>query len=390
VETIQNVPFINEIAPKIQDDFWSGNDRLPNIFPWDRLQCLAISVDVEYSRIDAFSLLRGRGGSVVFPDYASSKSVRAIVTPGKAAIVYHAGAGRRRAVDLVAPVRRHLEASGWRVVAAMRTRTADHARQELVPWLSGRADLIVVMAGDGTLRDVCAGLGRIGSRLPIGFIPTGNANVVARDQGIPLQPEQALAVLTSGRVRPLDVGMLRTAPNSGEARLFLAMVEVGLGAQVVHLTHRLRYGWLHPLYRRWGDPVYAAAALQALLAPAEHPFRIYRDESPTPSRARAAVFANTRCYAKGWAMAPDARMDDGRLDLVARRRSGAGVFLRACHAAWRARRPPASFSWCARGRRFRCESDTPMTIQLDGDPLPDLTWMEIKIVPNGLRLITPS
>jgi diacylglycerol kinase family enzyme len=287
-------------------------------------------------------------------------------------------------------VRHRLEVSGWQLVATLRTRAANHARNELVPRLADRVDLLIVIAGDGTLRDVCAGLCRLGAHIPIGFIPTGNANVVARDQDIPLLPERAIALLTEGRVRSLDVGTLRTDPTREEAAIFLAMVEIGFGARVVHLTQRLRYGWLNALYRRWGDPVYAAAALGALLTPTERAFRLYQDNARTPRQQNAAIIANTRCYAKGWSMAPDARMDDGRLDLVSRRRSGPGVIFRAFHAAAGARRPSAAFSCYDQGQRFRCESDAPLTVQMDGDPLPALQWMDISIAPGRLRLITPS
>ena len=311
------------------------------------------------------------------------------MTPGKVAILYHAGAGRCQATDLIAPVRRRLQACGWRIVACERSQAPNRTRNQVVPRLADRSDLLVVIAGDGTLRDVCAGLCQIPAPLPIGFVPTGNANVVARDQGIPLRPEAAIALLTEGRIRRLDIGTLRTRPHSRDALVFLAMVEIGFGARVVHLTHDLRYGALKALYRRWGDPVYVAAALKALRSPAEPPFRIRTDKAGQPDVCRAAVIANTRCYAKGWAMASEARMNDGRLDLVTRQRSTPGVWFRAFQAAMRGRRPPPGFSHYRQGRHFCCWSERPLTVQMDGDPLPLMDWLEIDIWPGRLRLITP-
>ena len=292
------------------------------------------------------------------------------MTPRKAIIVYHAGAGRGRAADLITPARHRLVGAGWQVTAVRRTRTIDHASTELVPQLAHDTDLIVVVAGDGTLRDVCAGLLRIGKSIPIGFVPTGNANVIARDQNIPLEGGQAIALLTQGLQRKLDIGILRREGARGPGLAFLSMVEIGFGARVVHLAHGMRCGHLKALYRRWGDPIYAVAALRALVSPAEQPFRIYRDSDANPHWQWAAIITNTRCYAKGWAMAPEARMDDGRLDLVTRQRSGPGVFFRAFHAAAEARRPPAAFSRYAQGRQFICTSVTPLTIQMDGDQHP--------------------
>jgi diacylglycerol kinase family enzyme len=312
-----------------------------------------------------------------------------MLTPGKAAIIYHADAGRGRAPELVAPVRRRMTAAGWQMVATVRTCSAGHARDEVAPSLATRVDLIVVIAGDGTLCDVCSGLCRASSGLPIGFVPTGNANVVAREHKIPLQPGPAIDLLSAGRVRRLDVGTLRFHPRAANLDFFLAMVEIGFGAQVVQFAHRLRAGGLNALYRRWGDPVYAAAALGALATTTETGFRLYQGQATRPRYQTAAIVANTQCYAKGWSMAPLARMDDGRLDLVTRRRSGLAVLLRTFFAAARRHRPPRSFCDYRQGRRFCFQSEIPMTIQVDGDPQPAATWMEVGVLPGGLRLITP-
>lgn len=312
-----------------------------------------------------------------------------MLTPGKAAIVYHSGAGRGHATERVNLTQRRLEAAGWQVTEACQTRYAGHARDELAPALADRADLIVVIAGDGTLREICAGLCHVSSSIPIGFVPTGNANVVARDQGIPLQPEDAIDLLMSGSVRQLDIGTLRTHRDAKEPVFFLAMVEIGFGARVVQFAHRLRSGRLNAIYRRWGDAIYGAAAVGALISPTEPRFQILMDNAAVSRDATSAIIANTRCYAKGWSMAPDARMDDGRLDLVARRRSGPGIFLRVFHAAARARRPSGAFNCYWPGQRFLFESEAPMTVQMDGDPMPALKWMEVAIAPGRLHLITP-
>lgn len=319
----------------------------------------------------------------------SGISRQGVLTPGRAAIVYHAGAGREQAPALVAQVYRHMAAAGWQVVDAVQTRRADHARTELAPYLADRADLIVVIAGDGTLREVCAGLQAVSSRIPIGVIPIGNANVVARDQGIPLQPQAAIALLTRGVARRLDMGILRTDPAANDDRVFLSMIEIGFGAHVVRGVQRLRTGRFKAVYRRWGDAVYMAAALGALVSSGEAPFHLGRNETAPRLRLAAAVVANTRCYAKNWAMAPDARMDDGLLDLVAREASGPGVWLRAYYAAALKHRPPAAFSYCGQGRHFVIQSETPLVVQADGDPLPPLRWMEIGVLPGRLRLIVP-
>jgi len=213
---------------------------------------------------------------------------------------------------------------------------------------------------------------------------------VARELKIPLQPGPAIDLLAEGQVRQLDIGTLRVRRDAAEPNFFMAMVEIGFGARVVQLTHRLRYGRLRTVYRRWGDTVYAAAAVGALVSPTEQRFQVYPDNATEPRHATAAIIANTRCYAKGWSMAPNARMDDGRLDLVTRQRCSPGIILRAFHAAAHARLPSTAFSGYEQGQRFLIQSETPLTVQMDGDPMPGVKRMEIGLAPGRLRLITPQ
>ena len=307
---------------------------------------------------------------------------------GKVAIIYHAGAGRGEALRILAPACRRLTSNGWQVVGTHRTRYPGHARDLLAKRLVSKVDRIVVIGGDGTLREVCAGLHMAASRVPIGFVPTGSANVVARDQKIPLEASPAIDLLTAGVPKNLDVGRIQTALPGIDKTIFLAMVEIGFGARVVHLTHRLRNGLLAGVYRRWGDPVYVVAALGALVNPREAAFYLKSDRSSAIQRMRAAVFTNTQCYAKGWSMAPDAQMDDGWLDLVSRQHSSPGIILRAFYAASQGRHSASSCRY-HRGRQFAIQSDRPLMIQVDGDPLPAATQLTIDIMPKQLRLIAP-
>jgi diacylglycerol kinase family enzyme len=126
-----------------------------------------------------------------------------------------------------------------------------------------------------------------------------------------------------------------------------------------------------------------------MVNPREASFEVASDHASSVQKAKAAVFANTHCYAKGWSMAPAACMDDGMLDLVARHHSSPGVILRAFYAASRRRRPSANYCRYGRSRQFFVQSDTPLAIQADGDPLPPARQMTVTLLPKQLRLITP-
>jgi diacylglycerol kinase family enzyme len=312
-----------------------------------------------------------------------------MLTPGSAAIVFHPAAGQGRTPELARQCARHLVRSGWRVTACVPTRYAGHAENVLVPGLADGADLLVVVAGDGTLREVCAGLVRSGRRVPVGLVPAGNANVLAREFGIPLAAGHAIRTLTTCRLRCLDLGLYR-ASGAAQWRPFLAMVEVGPTAEVVRRVDRLRRGPGRRLYRRLGDAVYALAGLPNLWSPGRPSFRFRADRAGPFGPAAAAVFANTATYAKGWSLVPAALPDDGRISYAWWPRRGLAAEVRIWRAA--RRRRPLGADGCRYGaaRCVEVSAAGLLHVQMDGDPLPATAGFEIKVEAGAVGLLVPS
>ena len=72
--------------------------------------------------------------------------------------------------------------------------------------ISDEVDLLVVVGGDGTIREAVAGLGAALTHVKLGIVPMGHANVVARELGIPLAPGPAIDALLNGVSVRVDVG----------------------------------------------------------------------------------------------------------------------------------------------------------------------------------------
>jgi diacylglycerol kinase (ATP) len=89
---------------------------------------------------------------------------------------------------------------------------------------SGRFDAVVAAGGDGTVHDVATGL--LGSSTPLGIIPTGTANVFARELGLPSSPERVAEILLHGKVRRIPLGQVNGRP-------FLFVVGIGFDAEAV-------------------------------------------------------------------------------------------------------------------------------------------------------------
>jgi YegS/Rv2252/BmrU family lipid kinase len=162
------------------------------------------------------------------------------------------------------------------------------------------ADLVVAVGGDGTVRGCAEGLADL--PVPLGIVPLGTANLLARTLGIPSHPGEALALaLTSGQAtdRMIDLATADGAP-------FTAMAGMGLDAAVVAAT-RLKHhlGWL----------AYAVSGA-ALLAHPPTTFTIRVDGgSPIVRKARSVVVGNTGLLPGGFSLLPAARVDDGLLDV---------------------------------------------------------------------------
>lgn len=199
--------------------------------------------------------------------------------------------------DAAGTVTAVLEEAGLSVLR--RDCTERDAVPRLITEAAGEVDRVVLGGGDGTLNAALPGLVTTG--LPLGVVPLGTANDLARTLGIPLDPAEAARVAAGGRVRRIDLGEVNGLP-------YLNVASVGFG---VDLTRALT----RDSKRRWGVLGYAVAGLRALRR--LKPFRavIVHDGEPQVSRTVHVAVGNGRHYGGGMTVSEDARIDDGRLDV---------------------------------------------------------------------------
>lgn len=160
-------------------------------------------------------------------------------------------------------------------------------------------DLVVAVGGDGTVRGCAEGLAKTG--VPLGIVPHGTANLLARTLRIPGHPRSALTVaLDSSAVdRTIDLAVADGVP-------FTAMAGMGLDAAVVAGTRlKHQFGWL----------AYAVSGAAHLTEPPSR-FSISLDgAAPVEREARSVVAGNSGLLPGGFSLLPDARLDDGLLDV---------------------------------------------------------------------------
>lgn len=303
----------------------------------------------------------------------------------RAVVIYNPISGGSRGESASVRVRECLEAVGYDVE---RRPTRDRSgAKPIAREVASDVDHVIVVGGDGTVREAIEGLGDARTRVPIGIVPTGNANVVAMELGIPRDTEGAIDTAVDGTPVAMDVGVVRT---DAFEELFLAVVGVGWDAHTVRLLDRFRHTPLGRAgYRVWADGLYAVAGLGAALRPAQERFRIRVDGEEMAASYVAAYLCNLRTYGKNMAMTPEARRDSGTIHVHGRKRASLPFVLWHLGAAAGGRHAPAFVSDYAEGRMVRLDASRKLAVQVDGDDRGWASWVEASILPGAVRIMAP-
>jgi diacylglycerol kinase (ATP) len=161
-------------------------------------------------------------------------------------------------------------------------------------------DCVIVGGGDGTLNAVVDAL--IDSHLPLGILPLGTANDLARTLELPSDLAAAAAIIAKGRTRQIDLGCVN-------GKHFFNVASVGLSTQVARELDR-------GTKRRWGVLGYPLALWRATRKRRSFRADIRCDQERRRLYSIQLWIGNGRHFGGGMTVATDARIDDGMLDLV--------------------------------------------------------------------------
>lgn len=271
---------------------------------------------------------------------------------------------------------------------------------DLARWArSERVSEIVSAGGDGTLNEIVNGLapfrrrsaaedagadpGPAASPVPaVGLLPLGTGNDVARSLGVPLDPEDARRVLEEGSRRTIDLGRVAAEPE--RERYFVNSAIAGVGG----LAERR----LSPRLKRWlGAYAYRVMVVSALRDVPRYRVTVEWDGGRESLRAVAysVILANGSRAGGGIPVAPEARMDDGLLDVMV---VGAGPAKRVPGLVWdvmRGRHPGREDVSHVRAESVTLRSRPPVWVGVDGEVFGDGT-VSVEVVPRALRVIVPE
>jgi len=275
-----------------------------------------------------------------------------------------------RTLKLLPQVERALDAR--RIVFRVeRTRGLEDGAQRALAAVEA-GEMPVVMSGDGLIGAVGGALA--GAETPLGIVPGGRGNDLARVLGIPDDPEGAVEVLIGGQTRLIDVG-------EANGRRFLGVASVGFDSEANRLaneTHFLR-----------GNLVYAYAALRTLLGWRAARFTLRVGDKHQRFTGYSVSAANSRAFGGGMFIAPDAELDDGEFDVVTIGEVGKLRFVGNLPKVFKGTHVEEDEVRVFRAPRLELSASRPLPVYADGEHLTDLP-VSLRLLPRVLKVLVPA
>jgi diacylglycerol kinase (ATP) len=272
-----------------------------------------------------------------------------------------------------------LAAAHWVDPVWLPTAEDDPGRSMAATAVEQQVDLVVAAGGDGTVRIVADGLANSG--IPMGIVPSGTANLLARNLGIPMGEADAIDVVLSGRTRTID--LIKLTIDGREPEHFAVMAGMGIDAMTMDETRP-------ELKDKIGTAAYVVAAARAL-GRLPVPMNIKVDNRrPRRRHAMICVVGNVGKLPGNITLIPGAEPDDGRLDVYVasphRLTHWIRVFVRLITR--RSNGEDRVDQW--RGQRVEVRLDEPDNYQLDGDMVGELRRLVAEVQPQALSVRVPA
>lgn len=299
-------------------------------------------------------------------DAVNTRSARIVVNPAS---------GRGAGAEGAAALQETLVAAGW-TCECVETASDDGGRVAAREAAAAGCAVVIAVGGDGTLHEVVHAVMAAGGQVAVAHVPTGTTNGVARALGIPLDLSEAVAVVTAGHIRRLDLGYL---PDND--RYFLLAVTIGDPSRIVADASRT-------MKSRWGMFAYYWAALRMMAGPRQTRLLVELDGEHLRTYASGVVVANFgRLENPQLDLFPDSAPDDGILNVAILRARNGWDWLRIAATAL-SRRGKAPRVDLRTARRVHIATARPRLIQADGEMIGH-TPVTIELLPDALRFVAP-
>jgi YegS/Rv2252/BmrU family lipid kinase len=291
--------------------------------------------------------------------------------------------GGGAAPKVVVPLARRLRESGADVEVSYTS--SPSVVPDLVKVAAAADRVVVSVGGDGMLSSVAGAVVDAGGELAV--IPAGRGNDFARMLEVPTDEAGQVALLLGGTPTPVD--LLSVAMPGRPALLVAGSVYAGVDARAAEIVDRSQ--WLP------GKLQYPVASVRALATYRPAALTIEVDGVRSEHRAANVVIANSRFYGKGMAIAPDATVDDGELDVVVIEAAGRLDLIRSLPKVYDGAHVALDEVKVLRGTRVTVSGQydgtgAPVPVGADGETLGNLPAtggepLAVDIRPGAVRIL---
>ena len=303
-----------------------------------------------------------------------------------AAIIYNPLAGRRRGlrIKLLEEARQVLAKAGIEC-ELVPTAAAGQAGMLAVRAANSGANLVIASGGDGTLNEVVNGMTRdpVARQTPLAVLPSGTANVLAKELGIPWDLPRAAALIPRGEAVRISLGRIisENADKPATDRYFLSLAGAGPDGALVHAVDV-------SLKLKTGVFAYWIEGAKQLLKYDFPKFRARTGDSEID--ATLAVIGRTKHYGGPFRITTGADLFGDQFEIVFFMTKSAIRYLAYLPATWFGRLPQLPDVRIVKTQRLHCEPlEGTVYTQADGEPIGTLP-ATFEIVPNALTLVVPE
>ena len=286
------------------------------------------------------------------------------------ALLANPSAADGRSLKCLDIVRATLESRGAEYTMA--TPSGRDAARNAAREAGQRGETVVAVGGDGTIGLIAGALRDTPGRLAV--VPAGRGNDFARVMKIPEDAAEAAALILDGEEKVVDVGDV-------DGETFVCIASLGFDSDANRIANEAK------LIK--GNLVYLYAALRALIGWKHANFHVVVDGEAHDIRGWSVAVANSKAYGGGMYVAPQAKLDDGELDVVMGSESSKLTFLRDIRKVFDGSHAQLPYVHTVRGRKVEISSDRPFDIYADGDPIGSLP-ATVSISPRSLKVLVPA
>jgi YegS/Rv2252/BmrU family lipid kinase len=268
-------------------------------------------------------------------------------------------------------VDRFMSTQGWEPPLWLETTAEDPGISMCRQAVEEGAAVVFVCGGDGTVMAVATGMA--GTDVPMAILPTGTGNLLARNLDLPINDEAAcLRIGIGGRTRAIDVGAI-------EDRKFAVMAGLGFDAAIMRDAPE-------GLKKAVGWPAYVVSATKHLRGRGIRVTLTIDDGAPLHRRVRTVVVGNVGKLQGNIPLLPDAKPDDGILDVVVIATRNVLDWARVTGRVMRRADVPDRRMERFTGQHILIECSHVQPRQLDGDVIESSRTMDIQIEPAALKV----